>query len=222
MTKKKTSKRTSFRVYLSGSMANRVAEQVQAEREFAVKLFAKHDIYAADPGAAEKKLWGKSKNAKISIKTPPRIMRAFIKQDVWMIRHCDAILVMTGDHPSDGTWWEMGYAKQINIPIIMIAPKRVAGEIIGWSNFLVDDLVPDLSSAIRVIKRKYVKEKMLHEKTFKYSIKNAKTQVGKSVRDKNKKAQKRAQKVAAKKVIKEATEKTVPKKEEIKGSINKT
>lgn len=207
MTKKREARdyRTSYRIYLSGSMANRLAEQVRAEREMAVTLFGKAGIYGVDPGASEKKLWKKGKKAKIGLKFPPKIMKAFITADKKLIRLCDALLVMTGDTPSDGTWWEMCYAYQIGIPIIMIAPKRVAGQMVGWSNFLVDDLVTDLTSAIRLIKRKYVKEKASQEKYFKNSIKDAKHAIGSSSRAKKKAQQKRAQKLA-KKVVKQATD----------------
>jgi nucleoside 2-deoxyribosyltransferase len=203
-------KATSFRLYLSGSMANRLAEQVMSERQLAVQLCGKEGIYAVDPGASEQKLWSKGKTAKITIKFPPKIMQAFITQDLWLIRHCDAILVMTGDTPSDGTWWEMCYAKQIGIPVIMIAPKRVRNEIVGWSNFLVDDLVTDLTSAIRIIKRKYVTEKTTHEKYFRTAIKGAKHAVGANVRKKKQAQKKRAQKLEAKKLVKQVIENKTP------------
>ncbi len=207
MSKKKKTSTTSYRVYLSGSMANRLAEQVRSERELAVELFGKAGMYAVDPGASEQRLWKKGSKAKITLKFPPKIMKAFVTQDKKLIRLCDAILVMTGDTPSDGTWWEMCYAHHIGIPVVMIAPKRVAGDIVGWSNFLADDLVNDLTSAVRLIKRKYVQEKYMHEKYFNNAIRNAKRAVGSNVRKKNKANKKRAQKIAAKKVMAQALEK---------------
>ena len=207
MTKRRKAKdkKTSYRVYLSGSMANRLAEQVRSERDLAVKLFGNAGMYGVDPGASEKKLWKKGKKAKIALSFPPKIMQAFIAQDKKLIRLCDALLVMTGDTPSDGTWREMCYAETIGIPVIMIAPKRVLGQIVGWSNFLVDDLVSDLTSAVRLIKRKYVKEKAAQEKYFKNSIKEAKHAIGSRARAKKKAQKKRAQRLA-KKVVKQATE----------------
>src|SRR5271157_15877 len=100
-----------FRVYLSGSMAGRVAEQVREERELATTLFAKAGMFAVDPAAAEKRLWKSGRAAKIGLQFPEKIMRAFVAQDKWLIRRCDALLVLTGDTPSDGTWREMLFAE---------------------------------------------------------------------------------------------------------------
>jgi len=162
-----------FRVYLSGSMAGRVAEQVQAERELSVKLFRKKGIYAIDPGAFEQKLWKKRKGSKITFRFPPKIMDAFVKNDKRLIRHSDALVVLTGDIPSDGTWREMCYAEKIEIPVIMIAPKRYNEEMVGWSNIEVADVVPDLHSAVRLIKRKYVPMYEANNAFFDKKIRNA-------------------------------------------------
>jgi nucleoside 2-deoxyribosyltransferase len=167
-----------FRIYLSGSMAGRVAEQVQAERELATKLFLKAGIFPVDPAAAEQKLWQRGRKAKIGLQFPLRIMKAFVDQDKWLIRRCDALLVLTGDTPSDGTWREMCYAEKIGIPVIMIAPRRKRGELVGWSNIEVPHVVDDLGSAIRLIRRKWLREYENHKKYFDAAIRNAETAVG--------------------------------------------
>lgn len=163
-----------FRVYLSGGMAGRPPDLVKAERDHAADLFKKNGIMAVDPGAAEKKLWKKGKKARIGLKFPRPIIEAFVKEDKWLIRRCDALLVMTGDTPSDGTWREMAYAEKLEIPVIMVAPKRVHGELVGWSNVEVPYIVDDLASAIRLIKRKFVKEYLRHKQYFDSSIRKAK------------------------------------------------
>lgn len=211
---KKHKKHVSFRTYLSGSMANRLVEHVTAERHLAINLCAKAGMYAVDPADSEQKLWKPGKKAKISTKFPPKVMQAFVRRDKYLIRHCDALLVMTGDTPSDGTWWEMAYAHQIGIPIIMIAPKRQSGQIMGWSNFLVDDLVSDLTTAIRLIKRKYFHEKIVAASYWEDAIKNAKRAVKHKKRTHKKAQQRRAQKLA-KRLVKEASEK-IDQRQEIK------
>lgn len=163
-----------FRIYLSGGMAGRPPDLVKAEREHAAEMFKRAGMMAVDPGAAEKKLWKKGKHARIALKFPKKIIEAFVKEDKWLIRRCDALLVMTGDHASDGTWREMAYAEQLEIPVIMIAPKRVHGELVGWSNVEVPDIVEDLPSAIRLIKRKYLKAYVQHKRYFDSSIRKAK------------------------------------------------
>lgn len=169
-----------FRIYLSGSMAGRVAEQVREERAIATKLFLKAGIFPVDPAAAEQKLWVKKKAAKIGLQFPEKIMRAFVAQDKWLIRRCDALLVLTGDTPSDGTWREMVYAEKIGIPVVMIAPRRLRGELVGWSNIEVPHIVDDLDSAVSLIKRKWLKEYEEHKKYFDSAIRHAETAIGAS------------------------------------------
>ncbi len=179
-----------FRIYLSGSMAGRVAEQVRAERELATKLFSKAGIFAIDPAAAEQKLWRPGKASKIGLKFPAKIMKAFVAQDKWLIRRCDALLVLTGDTPSDGTWREMCYAEKIGIPVVMIAPRRRHNELVGWSNIEVPHVVEDLHGAIRLIKRIWLREYEAHKKYFDAAIRNAETSIGSTKpkrRKKNKK-----------------------------------
>lgn len=185
-----------YRVYLSGSMAGRVAEQVRAERELAAQLFMKDGIWAVDPAAAEQKLWKSGHKAKIGLQFPGKIMKAFITQDKFLIRRCDALLVLTGDTPSDGTWREMLYAQQIGIPVVMIAPKRTTKELVTWSNFEVPYIVDDLKSAIRLIKRRFVREYEAHKSYFDAAIRNAETAFS------GKKSKRRSKRAKSKRKIK--------------------
>jgi nucleoside 2-deoxyribosyltransferase len=155
-------------------MGGRSPDQVKAERDQAADLFKKNGIMAVDPGAAENKLWRKGKRARIGLKFPKPIIEAFVKEDKWLIRRCDALLVMTGDTPSDGTWREMAYAEKLEIPVIMVAPRRAHGELVGWSNVEVPYIVEDIKSAIRLIKRKFVKEYEKHKNYFDSCIRKAK------------------------------------------------
>lgn len=162
-----------MRIYISGSMSGRLAEQVKSERQLAVKLFFEAGMRGVDPGASEKKLWKKGKKSKITFGFPEKIMKAFVAQDKWLIRRCDVLLVLTGDIPSDGTWREVCYAEKIEIPVVMIAPRRKAKEIMGWSNIEVPYIVSDLKSAIKLIKTKLVPKYEAHSKYFESAIKNA-------------------------------------------------
>lgn len=176
-----------FRVYLSGSMSGRLAEQVKEERALAIRKFKKAGILAVDPGASEDKLWGKQRKAKISLRYPEKIIKAFVEQDKWLIRRCDALLVMTGDTPSDGTWREMSFAEKIEIPVIMIAPKRINGELVGWSNIEVPYVVSDLDSAVKFVKKKLVPKYEAHKSYFDTAIKNAEGIVGSMSKKKRRK-----------------------------------
>ena len=80
---------------------------------------------AVDPAAAEGKLWPSKKKAKISSKFKRHIMDIMVWRDLWLIRRCDVLLVLTGDVVSEGTLLEWRYAQNIDIPVVMIAPERL-------------------------------------------------------------------------------------------------
>jgi hypothetical protein len=176
------------RCYLSGSMAGRFSEEVKAERAEASSALAKIGIRAADPGAAESQLWGRHVKSKISTKYKYKIIEAMVKRDLWLIRRCDLLLVLTGDQVSDGTWQEWVYANIIGIPVIMVAPKRYRGELSGWANVTIPkgNIVPNLKAACNLIKRKYLKEDGQFKAYFNAAIKNANRNIknGKSKKQK--------------------------------------
>jgi len=188
-----------FRTYLSGSMGGRSVDAVRQERAIAISKLAKAGIFAVDPAASEKKLWGRKTKSKITLQFPESIINAFVIQDLWLIRRCDALIVMTGDTPSDGTWWEMAYAKMIGIPVIMVAPQRATKSLIGWSNIQVTDIVEDLDHAVRLIKRKYVKEYLEHRQYFDTAIKNAETAFGSGRKRRNQKERMRKKRIKRRK-----------------------
>jgi hypothetical protein len=166
-----------LRIYLSGSMASRFAEEVKAERAEASNALAKIGVRAVDPALAEGQLWGKHLKAKISTKFRFNIISAMVKQDLWLIRRCDLLLVLTGDICSDGTWQEWLYAKSMGVPVIMIAPKRCRGELSGWTNVTMPkgNIVPTLKAAVNLIRRKYLKDYEQHKAYFNAAIKKGKS-----------------------------------------------
>jgi|SRR5579864_344765 len=164
-----------MRAYLSGSMAGRFTQEVQAERAEASAALAKIGVRAADPAAAESQLWGRHVKSRVSTKFKYKIIEAMVKRDLWLIRRCDIVLVLTGDQVSDGTWQEWCYANMMGIPVVMIAPKRHKGELSGWANVTIPrgNIVPNLKAACNLIKRRYLKEDAQFKAYFNASIKNA-------------------------------------------------
>lgn len=164
-----------MRAYLSGSMAGRFTAEVQAERAEASAALAKIGVRAVDPAAAESQLWGKHVKSRISTKYRYKVIETMVRKDLWLIRRCDVMLVLTGDQVSDGTWQEWLYAQSAGIPVIMIAPKRSKGEISGWANVTIPkgNIVPTLKAACSLIKRKYLKEEQEFKEYFNAAIKNA-------------------------------------------------
>jgi nucleoside 2-deoxyribosyltransferase len=168
-------------------MAGRFTQEVQAERAEASIALSKIGVRAVDPAAAESQLWGKHVKAKISTKFRYRIIETMVKQDLWLIRRCDLLLVLTGDQVSDGTWAEWHFAHMAGIPVIMIAPKRVRGELSGWTNVMLPkgNIVPNLKAACNLIKRKYLKEDAQFKAYFNAAIKNADKRIKDSRRKKH-------------------------------------
>jgi nucleoside 2-deoxyribosyltransferase len=164
-----------LRVYLAGKMSNRYVEDVKSERKRATKELAKYQIRAVDPAAAEGKLWPKHRKAKISGRFKYSVMKAMVDHDKWLIRRCDVLLVLTGDITSEGTNAEFLYAKGIGIPVVMIAPERVKGNWMGWTNVLIgeENLFPDLKSAVKFIHKKYKKEYETNKAYFDAAIRHA-------------------------------------------------
>ena len=148
-----------LRTYLAGKMSNRYVVDVKSERADATKALAKYNIHSVDPAAAESKLWGTHKYAKISTKFRRKVMLAMVNQDLWLIRRCDCLIVLTGDGCSEGTQTEMLYAKSIGIPVVVVAPERYRGTLMGWNNITIpeDHIFPDVESAARFIHRRYGK-----------------------------------------------------------------
>lgn len=170
-----------MRAYLSGSMGGRFAQEVQAERKEASEMLAKVGIHAVDPAQAEGQLWGKHLKAKINTSFRYRIIESMVQQDLFLIRRSDIVLVLTGSTPSDGTWIEWVTAKAMGIPVVMISPERCKKKnpLMGWSNVIIEkgNIVPDLKSAVRLIKRKYMKEDEKRKAYFNAAIKKAKYDV---------------------------------------------
>lgn len=165
-----------MRVYLAGKMSNRYVEDVKSERKRAKDALAKYGMVAVDPAAAEGKLWPRHKRAKISGKFEYKIMKALVNRDKGLIRRCDILLVLTGDVPSEGTNAEFLYAQTIGIPVVMIAPERVKGNWMGWTNILVgkENLFSDLDSAVKYIFKTYQKEYKENKAYFDAAIKKGK------------------------------------------------
>lgn len=186
-----------LRIYLSGSMGGRFAEEVKAERAEATQELAKCGLHAVDPAAAEAKLWGNRKTAKIQLNMKRKIMEAMVWQDLWLIRRCDVLLVLTGDTCSDGTWHEMAFARFAGIPVVLVSPRRHSEELMGWTTVLIpkNHIFADVKRAAQFIRRTYARDYEKHKEYFGAAVKNAASAM---VNKAKKKLIKKAKKVAKK------------------------
>ena len=139
-------------VYLSGKMGNRTGKDVLQERKEAVALCHDNNIYPVDPASTE---FIEDSDKLIDLSMDFVTMKNFVAKDLHSMLMCDVVLVLTGDTPSDGTWWEMGVAKAEGIPVIMVCPKRVSGGLMGFSNILVDAMFSTVEEAVEFISNNY-------------------------------------------------------------------
>lgn len=129
----KASMATPHKVYLSGKMGGLTSGEVQEMRAQAKFHCNRLGLGYYDP--AEHEALPKDLTRTIDMGVTEGQMRTYVESDEGALDHCTSILVMTGDAPSDGTWWEMARAYyRLHIPIVMVAPRRLRGSLMGFSN----------------------------------------------------------------------------------------
>lgn len=145
-----------MKVYLAGKMGGRLGRDVLDERSRARYFCELNGIAYIDPAQTENVDPDKVVDLRMDYVT----MKNFVAKDEYAIRHCDALLVLTGDTPSEGTGWEMGLAHfALGIPVVMVAPKRAAGDLMGFSNIKVDAILPTVEEAAKFIAESYKEAK---------------------------------------------------------------
>jgi nucleoside 2-deoxyribosyltransferase len=141
-----------MRVYLAGKMGGRDGHDVLHERTRAAQACAEAGLEYIDPARGENIQPGKAVDLRMDYLT----MKAYVTKDEEAIRHCDALLVLTGDTPSEGTGWEMGLAHfSLHMPIVMVSPLRVKGELMGFSTIKVDAIFETVEEATEFIAANY-------------------------------------------------------------------
>ena len=138
-----------MRVYMSGTMTGRKIGPMLAERKRAANLLRKNGHVPYDPAVGEEQHW---KKGKVPSNLSRPIMKKFVKDDLKLIDACGAMIVLTGDRCSDGTWHEMIYAKKRKKIVVLIAPKRATDKLVTWATVLYH-CVPTLEDAVKYINR---------------------------------------------------------------------
>lgn len=132
-------------VYLSGTLTGRNRKEVAAERARARRVLEKNGFIVFDPTSIEENHLGCKFKSNHSL----QVMASYIRHEKQVIRHCDAMLVLTGDRPSDGTWYEMAFAKyQCGIPVVLVAPRRAKGKLVSWSNLEASAIASSIGGAV--------------------------------------------------------------------------
>lgn len=135
-------------IYLAGSMTGRKVSEVLFERAEAKALLTAYGLSYYDPADGEGLEFMESDAIISNAFDEPR-MRSFVKKDLAAVAACKAVLNLTGDKSSDGSSWEMAFAiYHRQIPVHIIAPERLTGAKMGFTNILVDGIHEHLVDAV--------------------------------------------------------------------------
>lgn len=140
-----------FRVYLAGKMGGRMGADVIDERAHAVGLCQDADLTSIDPARNEKI----ARDQVVDLRMDYLTMKAFVAKDEYAIRSCHALLILTGDTPSEGTGLEFGLALSLAIPVVVVSPKRAAGDLMGFWNIKADAVFATVEEAVDFIAINY-------------------------------------------------------------------
>lgn len=146
------------RVYLSGKMGGLVVADVLASRGEAKYHCERFGLEYYDPADSEG-LECLHPSSKIDLAVDHYTMGQYVEKDESNLDKCTVCLVLTGDTPSDGTWWEMARAYyHLKIPIVMVAPRRLHEQLMGFSNIKLQYFFDTTEAAIVFIKHGLNKE----------------------------------------------------------------
>lgn len=138
-------------VYLAGKMGGRRGADVLKERAHATEVLESSDLQVIDPAEGENILPERIVDTKLDYVR----MKAFVSKDEFAIRQSHCLLVLTGDTPSEGTGIEIGLALSLGLPVILVSPKRVKGELMGFWNIKADAMFSTIEEAAEFIAANY-------------------------------------------------------------------
>lgn len=140
-----------MRVYLAGKMGGRLGLDVLTERARAIAECQRLGLVPVDPAHGEYI----EPNKVVDLKMDYRTMQSFVSKDEYAIRHCQALLILTGDTPSEGTGLEFGLALQLGIPVVIVSPKRASGDLMGFWNIKASAIFATVEEAVHYLATNY-------------------------------------------------------------------
>lgn len=136
-----------MRIYGAGKMGGRMGWEVLAERHHAQEVVEGYDMEFVDPAATE----FIDPEKPVDLRMDYLTMQAYVSKDEFAIRNSHCLLVLTGDTPSEGTGLEFGLALQLGIPIVLVSPKRVRGELVGFWTIKASAIFSTVEEAVEYI-----------------------------------------------------------------------
>lgn len=140
-----------MRVYLAGKMAGRMGDEVIDERERAAVACIENGLKYVDPAAGENIERGRIVDLQMTYER----MKSYVEKDEYAVRNCDAVIVLTGDTPSEGTGCEIALASFLHKPVILVAPGRLEGERMGFWNVKASKIVMTVEEAAEYLAENY-------------------------------------------------------------------
>lgn len=130
------------KIYLAGELSERKFEDIVRERHLIKKLIRENGLIPVDPVRCR----DHNELSKLNIFT----IKNIIARDEHDLSNSNAILVLTGDKPTSGTWFEFAYAHYVlKIPIVVVAPKMLEDNNFGnWTFYKATKVVPNVIEAI--------------------------------------------------------------------------
>jgi nucleoside 2-deoxyribosyltransferase len=146
-----TMSRLTYDVYLAGAMHKRLGRDVLAERENAKTICKQLGLRYYDPAEDELIKPHEIIDAKPTIKR----MKWYVKKDFKNIDRCRTVVVLTGDHSSSGTMWEMARMYFIHKrPIILVAPRMYDRQFVNFTTILATKICATQKQALVYLKRR--------------------------------------------------------------------
>lgn len=145
-------------VYISGSMEGRPYSSVKKERDRATRMLTVAGFAVCDP-LRHKDTHPDEKHRAMNLAKTKFEITQIIDRDENDIKSCNAVLILTGDKPTSGTWFEFAMATyQCHIPVVVIAPKlrkrmdkEAGGKAFEWTSGKATKVVSNLSEAIDIL-----------------------------------------------------------------------
>ena len=152
---KRRVKRERPRVYISRKFAGRTTSSLLQEGQTVVRLLENSGIEPVDP------LLSHFPNQVVPDHLYDRVIDTSFEQELGLskedvvrqckelLESCDAVLILTGDEVSSGTWLEFGYARyKLDIPVVVVSSNPAT-----WTAVEASYVASTVASAVAWLKQ---------------------------------------------------------------------
>jgi hypothetical protein len=144
----------SFEVYLAGRIDGLTLEEANKDRYVIASRLLSLGIKCRNPLRGRSKVInGDSVVDSNTVKENNITIQEIIQRDLADIKHCNVVLILTGDNPSWGTSAEFWFATfVVHKPTLVISKDNynISGN--NWLTYYATKIVPDIDSAVNVLK----------------------------------------------------------------------